>query len=449
MNNQSKQGPGNQHLQPLEDLLATGQADTYGQVCWSIANRGTEIHKAGDVIALEARDEGRVPVVERFQLTEVSINNIGRCIGMRTCGEAQALFAEPIVSEPTGVDCPHGHPEAAFAYMLYGIEPTEPCLRCGEIPNVLATTMMSPNFYSDEPIVGVDRREYEVCPQCGDDSLELEGGSLLDWGRMIACSNCDWKVKLIERLDIEQYCDLMEDVKSRIVSIIQLMEMPGITNRTRVESVSLQLRMLLELVVFSSLVSNKDVWQKSQKELQSSQNISRKLSELKRLHPDFYPKPVDLDVSTPGEEPVERAEGFLGQDKFIEVYGRLGGILHAENPLGREIDYRYYMDSIPEWIAQVQDLLDCHKVYLYHHPEEFYLVKMAGDADGELMCIPFKTTDTGETKCAWPDCVSSSARQYCEYIQHPWKGCRLPAIEPEQTLRKKIADEIDASAYEK
>ena len=68
----------------------------------------------------------------------------------------------------------------------------------------------------------------------------------------------------------------------------------------------------------------------------------------------------------------------MSQDKLIEVYGRLGGILHAENPLGREIDYQYYMDSIPEWTSQVQDLLDCHKVYLYHRPGEFYLVKMSG-----------------------------------------------------------------------
>ena len=270
--------------------------------------------------------------------------------------------------------------------------------------------------------------------------------ALADWGWKITCLNCDWEMKLAESLDIDQYVALMREVKSRVESINQLMEMPGITNRTRVESVCLQLRMLLELVVFSSLVSNKDVWQRSRKELQSSQDISKKMRELKRLHPRFYPRPVDAAGSPPGEEPAEMTEGYLSEDNLIEVYGRLGGILHAENPLGRQTDYRYFMDEVPGWISQVQSLLECHKVYLYHHPEEFYLVKMFGDVDGEVMCVPFKTTGDGQTKCAWPDCVSSSQRLYCEYIQHFWKECALPEIEPEQTFGKEVADEIDADA---
>ena len=73
---------------------------------------------------------------------------------------------------------------------------------------------------------------------------------------------------------------------------------------------------------------------------------------------------------------------------------------------------------------------------------------MFGDVDGELMPIRFKTTAEGTTKCAWPDCVSSSARQYCEYIQQPWKECRLPELELEQTQGKSVADEFDASVNE-
>ena len=91
-------------------------------------------------------------------------------------------------------------------------------------------------------------------------------------------------------------------------------------------------------------------------------------------------------------------------------------------------------------------LLECHKVYLYHRPEEFYLIKMFGDVDGELMPVRFKTTGEGETKCAWPDCVSSSARQYCEYIQRPWRECRLLELEPDQTEGKRVADRLDDPA---
>ena len=78
-------------------------------------------------------------------------------------------------------------------------------------------------------------------------------------------------------------------------------------------------------------------------------------------------------------------------------------------------------------------------------PGEFNLIKMFGNVDGELMPIRFKTTAEGKTKSAWPDCVYSSAPQYCEYIQRPWRECRLPEMETEQTLGKDVADHFDGS----
>ena len=390
----------------------------------------------GQVITLDGKEDR---AGERFRLTRSSMENVERCLGMSTCGEAVTLFKEEKVTEPRE-ECPLGHQEAALAYMMCGVEPSDPCPKCGEIPT-FSNPSMSLDFHPDEPVKGVDGQEYRECPRCGDEFLELQGDNPVKWGWKIACLNCEWEIKQAESLDIGQYCDLMEEVKSRVESINQLMDQPGITIRTRVESICLQLRMLLELIVFSSLVSNKDVWQKSKKELQSSQDVSKKLRELKRLHPHFYPRPVDLRASTSSDEPADRAEGFLSEDDLIKVYGTLGNILHAENPMGKDTDYRFFIDAVPVWLSQVQNLLECHKVYLYHRPEEFYLIKMFGDVDGELIPIRFKTTAKGKTKCAWPDCVSSSARQYCEYMQRPWRECQLPEMEPEQTqVRQWLTD---------
>ena len=119
-------------------------------------------------------------------------------------------------------------------------------------------------------------------------------------------------------------------------------------------------------------------------------------------------------------------------------------------PLGDcpQTDYRFFMEAVPGWLSEVMNLLECHKVYLYHRPQEFYLIKMFGDMDGELMPIRFKASPEGETKCAWPDCVSSSARQYCEYIQRPWRECRLTEIEREQTWGKSMAERLDGATRE-
>ena len=51
----------------LEELLNAGDAVLYGQVCWSIANRGTERPTAGDVITLEGVNEAADHTANAFR----------------------------------------------------------------------------------------------------------------------------------------------------------------------------------------------------------------------------------------------------------------------------------------------------------------------------------------------------------------------------------------------
>ena len=96
---------------------------------------------------------------------------------MRTCEEAVDLFAEKREEQsseaPLG-ECPHGHREAAFAFMMHGIRPTEPCPECGEIPE-FGNTWMSPDLHPDGPVKGVDGQEYAACPECGTTPCNLRG----------------------------------------------------------------------------------------------------------------------------------------------------------------------------------------------------------------------------------------------------------------------------------
>ena len=89
----------------------------------------------------------------------------------------------------------------------------------------------------------------------------------------------------------------MEEIKLKVEAIQRLMEMPGIRNQTRVESVCLQLRMVLELIVFSSLVSNKDSWRKSQDELRKVWNIKKIMADLRGIHSTYYPEPKEKVTS--------------------------------------------------------------------------------------------------------------------------------------------------------
>ena len=414
-------------VKPLEQLLKTGDPETYGLVCWYLANRDVERHRAEDVIKLGGWEKAGGE--RKFRLTEDSIENIGRCLGLRTCGEASELFMETRQVEPRG-ECPAGHQNAALEYLTYGIMPTKPCPECGEIPKFV-DVRMSLSFGSNEPVKGIDGNVYETCPKCSDDMIELLGVDPAGWGWDIVCTSCGWQLKQAEELDIHQYSDLMEQIKLKVDAIQRLMKMPGIINQTRVESVCLQLRMVLELIIFGSLVSNKDAWRKSRKELRKAWNIKKIMKDLRGIHGRYYP------------EPKEKVGNVLTEDRLVTVYGQLNRIIHAENPLGTRVNLRHYMDSVPKWLEWIMGLLTEHKVFLYHRPNVFYWVRMFGGPEGDVLCTPIRADSEGKEICPWPDCVQQGNRQLCEYISDSWQKCPLQALEPNQIEGKRIAEAYD------
>ena len=147
-------------VEALEQLSKTEDAETYGQVCWYLANRGTERYGAGDVVNLGAWEKGGVE--RKFRLTEESLENIDRCMGMRTYEEASSLFTEITKIEPWG-ECPRGHQDAALDYLMHGKMPTKPCPECGEIPK-FGDVYTSLRFGSNEPVKGIDGRRTKAVP---------------------------------------------------------------------------------------------------------------------------------------------------------------------------------------------------------------------------------------------------------------------------------------------
>ena len=191
------------------------------------------------------------------------------------------------------------------------------------------------------------------------------------------------------------------------------------------------LRMVLELIIFGSLVSNKDAWRKSRDELRKAWNIKKIMKDLRGIHGRYYP------------EPKEKVGDFLTEDRLVTVYDQLNKIIHAENPLRTGVNLRHYMESAPQWLNWIVGLLTEHKVFLYHHPNVFFWVRMFGGPEGEVLCTPIRVDSEKKEICQWPDCVQQGNKQFCEYISDSWQKCQLQALEPDQIEAKRIAEAYD------
>ncbi len=180
--------------------------------------------------------------------------------------------------------------------------------------------------------------------------------------------------------DIEKYCTVMEEIKRRmtVIDFFLMGQGSAIYVPTTVETGCLQLRKVLELIAFGSLIANKEAYSAVYSDFAKHWNAGELLKSLSRINPDFYPQPV---VEVPSDQPGikhglrKRDPDYLSDKEFVEVYGRCGVIMHAANPYSAGIDYDFYQKKLPIWRSRIINLLNSHEIRLVGNPG-MYLVHM-------------------------------------------------------------------------
>jgi hypothetical protein len=195
--------------------------------------------------------------------------------------------------------------------------------------------------------------------------------------------------------DIEKYCGLMEEIKLRMNVVEFFISGRGhaLYEPPTIESATLQLRKILELIAFSSLLANREAYSAVYARVSKTWNAGDLLRELEDVNPEFYPVPVVQVPSTkPGvfmEHKKRTPIDYLTKDDFREVYGRCGVMAHAANPLGKGIDYPYFKRKVPEWARQIVNLLNGHEIHLLNNPG-MYTIHMSVQGDNRVHWYKFE-----------------------------------------------------------
>ncbi len=194
--------------------------------------------------------------------------------------------------------------------------------------------------------------------------------------------------------DIVKYCDLMEEVKRRMAVIDYFISGQGhaMYMPPTLESACLQLRKILELVAFGSLVANAEAYTAVYSKVSKAWQAADLLNELERINPQFYPVPV---VEAPSDIPgvlhqlKKRDSDYLARADFPEIYGRCGIMAHAANPYGKGVDYAYYQKMLPVWRTAIVNLLNNHEIHLLNRPG-MYVVHMKEVRDDKVHWYKFE-----------------------------------------------------------
>jgi len=194
--------------------------------------------------------------------------------------------------------------------------------------------------------------------------------------------------------DIEKYCALMEEVKLRLAVVDYFIsgQRHALYQPPTLESACLQLRKILELIAFGSLVANEHAYTSVHSKVSKGWHAADLLRELERVNPQFYPVPV---VEIPSDIPhailrhKKREGDYLTKANFPEVYGRCGVMAHAANPYGKGLDYAHYQRMLPLWRTQVVNLLNNHEIHLLNRPA-MYVIHMKEERDDRVHFYKFE-----------------------------------------------------------
>ena len=144
------------------------------------------------------------------------------------------------------------------------------------------------------------------------------------------------------KLDLQdKYLLIVQEICERILSAEVLSE--NINNIVFIESTSLQIRKILELIAYLSVLVNQE---KLNYEICNAWHAKKIIEALNIKTTIFYPFPsyIISDSSEDGQ-PLLIAIGYkhaLSQDEFIKAYSNCGKILHTQHPLKEKINIKEF-----------------------------------------------------------------------------------------------------------
>lgn len=194
----------------------------------------------------------------------------------------------------------------------------------------------------------------------------------------------------------------MEEVKRRteVINGFLTRKCNAMYVQTTAESVSLQIRKILELIALASLAANRSEYAKHRKHFHTDWNAKRILETLKKANPKFYPKPnrqvVDRETgSVVSLEDI--TSGFLTENDFITLFDVCNGILHADNPFSRMQNPESFLASVPAWMEKIRILLNHHTIQLIDEDKQLWVL-MKAKSDGKAHVYEFERVSADGVK---------------------------------------------------
>ena len=173
----------------------------------------------------------------------------------------------------------------------------------------------------------------------------------------------------IQTFSKEKYTLIVSEIRNRILSAEVL---ANEKNAVFIESTALQLRKILELIAYLSVLVNAEKLNHKERAEYHASKVVDALTEKTTI---FYPLPSRMiHPSNQTEQPVLIPLGYqhaLSQESFREAYKFCGSVLHAQHPLKKDLNIEAVFKKNKEILERLKALLQHHTIGIMRQPNKY------------------------------------------------------------------------------
>ena len=153
-----------------------------------------------------------------------------------------------------------------------------------------------------------------------------------------------------------------------------------------VELCYLQLRMICELIALGCLAAHGDIPATHSGKMRKAYAPGSILTELERLHPEFYPVPGQRIRSSSDGRSIEIRSiqnGYLTKSDLLTLWAECGDRLHRGSIKNVDRPFVVDFDQIREWDKKILTLLAHHQIQLQNPKHQLWII-MQDESDGRV-----------------------------------------------------------------
>jgi hypothetical protein len=199
---------------------------------------------------------------------------------------------------------------------------------------------------------------------------------------------------------IRKYCILLEEIKLRINSVMEIIDERKnkeqnlnmeemIQFHMKTEFICLQIRKILELIIFGTMVANQEVYKKTYSDFKNHWNVRKIMRKIEIINKNYYPIAMSFGDSKLNDDGINYTHElnvlnteFLTKEEFIKLYDKCSEIIHSPNPFQNN-HLINFEKTLEDWMYKIVSLIYIHQIKLVNS-KHTWLITLTYPPNGKI-----------------------------------------------------------------